>query len=94
MGGSERRTYAPTVRGAAMASADGINRVADALFQVAKAQRALAVQACRQANYSEALLEVHKVQLGVTKALEEELLRKSGKIPEYEPFVVEDDESS
>ena len=60
-----------------MASADGINRVADALFQVAKAQKALAAQAKRQANATEALLEAQKVNLAVSKALEEELLRKS-----------------
>ncbi len=77
MAGSEGRTYAPTVVGAAMASADGINRVADALFQVAKAQKALAAQAKRQANATEALLEAQKVNLAVSKALEEELLRKS-----------------
>ncbi len=90
MSGAEGRTYAPTVRGAAMASADGINRVADAIFQVAKAQRALAAQALLQNKLAGDLLEVQKAQLGVTKALEEELLRKSGKIPEYEPFVVKE----
>ncbi len=77
MGGPEGRTYPPTMRGAFIATADGVHRVADALFQVAKAQKALAAQAKRQANATEALLEAQKVNLAVSKALEEELLRKS-----------------
>ena len=77
MAGPEARKYSPTTRGAAMATADGVHRVADALFQIAKAQKALAAQAKRQANATEALLEAQKVNLAVSKALEEELLRKS-----------------
>ena len=61
-----------------MSTASELGRVADALFQVAKAQKALAAQAKRQANATEALLEVQKVNLAVSSHLEAELSRRIG----------------
>ena len=49
------------------------NRIADALFAIAKQQRGLVTQAARQNDATEALLEIQKAQLGVTEALETQL---------------------
>lgn len=56
---------------------EALNRIADAIFAQVKVQkRAVAV--------SEDMLEMQKVNLAVTKALEESLTRKTEAMPPYE----------
>lgn len=53
---------------------NALNRVADALFQQAKNTKRLAQAAERQADVSEAMLEIQLTNLRVTKALEEQMI--------------------
>jgi hypothetical protein len=60
-------------------TADALNRIADALFQVAKEHRAQNSLAKRSLEMQEALLEMQRTNLAVSKHLEAELImRQSG----------------
>jgi hypothetical protein len=62
-----------------MSSEDALNRIADALFQQAKAYRAQVKVAEKQLAVAEAMKEMQEANLAVTKHLEAELaLRATG----------------
>jgi hypothetical protein len=62
-----------------MSSEDALNRIADALFQQAKAYRAQVKVAEKQLLVAEAMKEMQEANLAVTKHLEAELaLRATG----------------
>lgn len=55
-----------------------INRVADALFQVAKAQRLQVKVQERQCGFAEQMVALQKANLSVTRQLEAELAARVG----------------
>jgi hypothetical protein len=58
--------------------ATALNRVADGLFAVAKAQRDIAKAAEKQLEISRTMAEMQKANLAVTKALEAQLTLQTG----------------
>ena len=62
-----------------MSATDALNRVADALFACAKEQRVQSRLQERAVAISEEMLEMQKVNLAVSKALEAKLLLEGAK---------------
>ena len=60
------------------AEVEALNRIADALFQQAKALRSNTKVFERQATCSEKMLEMQKANLAVTKLLEAKLALQTG----------------